>query len=84
MYDYYRKLNSIFMKTTPDDKLKFIILKEQSQSLLSVINSLNLVNEKSRYLMIKQENDIDELNTNVNNIYNFSFYSIYIIIIIIF
>jgi len=66
MYYYFKQLNTILSKIKPDEKLKFIILKEQCQSLLAVINSLNLVNEKSRYLMIKYENNSEEYN-NVNN-----------------
>ncbi|ORX51011.1 hypothetical protein BCR36DRAFT_325982 [Piromyces finnis] len=64
MYYYFKQLNSILLNIQSDEKLKFIILREQSQSLLAVINSLSLVNEKSRYLMIKCETSLDELNTN--------------------
>eukprot|EP00833_Pecoramyces_ruminatium_P010237 jgi/Orpsp1_1/1184269/evm.model.c7180000088814.1 len=64
MYNYYRQLSVILSKIKSDEKLKFTIIKEQSQSLLTVINSLHLINEKSRYLMIKRNNDSNELNTN--------------------
>jgi len=65
MYNYYRLLSGILSKIKPDEKLKFTILKEQSQSLLTVINSLNLINEKSRYIMIKHSDEDNEYTTNV-------------------
>jgi hypothetical protein len=64
MYNYYRLLSGILSKIKPDEKLKFTILKEQSQSLLTVINSLNLINEKSRYIMIKHSDEDNEYTTN--------------------
>jgi len=65
MYNYNRLLSLILSRIEPDEKLKFTILKEQSQSLLTAINSLQLVNEKSRYLMIKHTEENNEFNDKV-------------------